>query len=513
MLLFGLVALACQPVPRPSAVSPTPFPSPTATATPEPSWFRNAVLYLIFVRSFADHNGDGIGDLRGIIDRLDYLQELGVTAIWLMPIHPSPSDHGYDVMDYFAVRPEYGTLEDLRALVEAAHARRMRVLLDFVSSHLSSQHPFFRDALGHPDSSYSDWFLWLNEAHTRYLSFDGVTSMPRFNHRNPEVVRYLTRVARFWLEQGVDGLRVDNATFPPKAFFVELRATVRAARPDALLLGEVWERKVPTLSEYFEVFDALFDFPLYHALMGSPDRNGDGVLAGQGHPALLSALFEEEAARFPPTGMAVRFLSNHDTNRLANELAGDPDRLRLAAALWSALPGPLQLYYGEEIGMRGQKGGPPAWDNYRREPMEWYAAGEGPGQTTWFRPPDRWNRPNDGISVEEEEKDPASLLNTYRRFLRLRAATPALREGDFTLLPLEAPAPGPWGFIRRAGDQAVVALFNFAREPRPATIPAFPFTAPTLRDLWSGQIFPSAQAGQPYTVTLPGASAMLLAAP
>ncbi|WP_322798329.1 alpha-amylase family glycosyl hydrolase [Thermoflexus sp.] len=526
IVLLILVNGACRPIapPVPSPALPTPVPTetirpaptPTFTLPPytTPAWFRSAVLYEIFLRSFYDSDGDGVGDLRGIIARLDYLQSLGVTAIWLTPIHPSPSDHGYDVMDYFHVRPEYGTVEDVRALAEAAHARGMRVLLDFVSSHLSNQHPYFRDAFGNPASRYSDWFIWQNEAHTRYLSFDGVLAMPRFNHYNPEVVAYLTQVARFWLSQGIDGFRVDNATFPPKAFFVALRREVKAVNPDALLLGEFWVRSVSRLAPAFpDQFDALFDFPLYHIMLGDPNRNGDGVLSGQSDPVLLSTLFREEAQLFPPQSLAVRFLSNHDTNRLATELNRDPARLRLAAAFLTALPGPIMIYYGEEIGMLGQKGGPPAWDNYRREPMDWYASGEGPGQTTWFRPPDRWNRPGDGISVEEEEQDPSSLLNTYRRLLRLRAETPALREGDFTVLELTASAPGAWGFVRRAAGQTVVALFNFSDQPLSVTLSAFPFTASAPQDLLNGRAFPPTQAGQPYAISMPGASAVWLVSP
>lgn len=525
MAFVILTGWACRPIPRP--ITPTAFPIPTTTPTEAisptptatstlppyatPAWFRSAILYEIFPRSFADSNGDGIGDLQGIIGRLDYLRSLGITAIWLTPIYPSPSDHGYDVMDYFAVRPEYGTMEDVRLLVEAAHARGIRVLLDFVPSHLSNQHPYFRDAFGNPASRYSDWFIWQNEAHTRYLSFDGVLAMPRFNHYNPEVVNYLTQAARFWLNQGIDGFRVDNATFPPRSFFLALRREVKALNPDALLLGEVWVRSVSRLSQSFmDQFDALFDFPLYHLMLGDPNRNGDGVLSGQSDPVLLATLFREEAQFFPPQGLAVRFLSNHDTNRLATEVGQDPARLRLAAAFLSALPGPIMIYYGEEIGMLGQKGGPPAWDNYRREPMDWYASGEGPGQTTWFRPPDRWNRPGDGISVEEEEQDPDSLLNTYRRFIRLRTERPALREGDFAVLDLAASASGAWGFVRRAGDQMVVALFNFSNQPLSITLSAFPFTSSAPRDLLSGRTFPPAQTGQPYTLTLPATSAVWL---
>jgi glycosidase len=484
-----------------------------------PAWFQNAVLYEIFVRSFADADGDGIGDFKGITERLDYLEELGVDVIWLLPIYPSPSVHGYDVSDHFGVNPEYGSLEDFQALVDAVHARGMKIILDFVPSHLSNQNPLFEDAYRNPESRYSDWFVWTNDAHTLYAGFAGNETMPRFNHYNPEVVAYLVEAALYWLDldgdgnysDGVDGFRVDNVTFPPQEFFVTLRQEIKAVNPDALLLGESWVHTPSDLSRFFQdQFDALFDFPLYELLQGNQDSNGDGLLANKGFPALLTILLEEEAERYPEQAIAVRFLSNHDTNRIATELAGDPDRQRLAAALLAAFPGPVMVYYGDEIGMLGQKGGPPHWDNYRREPMDWYAGEDGLGQTTWFQPEDRWNKPGDGISVEEQESDPGSLLNFYRQSLNTRQSNIALGEGDFSLLEMEVSGQGPWGFVRSAGSDTVVALFNFADEERQVTINEFPFTATVLADLLSGEEYHPGEEGQPYELTLPPAAAFWL---
>ncbi len=509
------------PTPAGSATPTNPPPTPTLFPYAAPAWFRDASLYLIFVRSFADSDGDGVGDLNGIREHLDYVQELGVNTLWLMPIYPSPSQHGYDVADYTAVNPQYGTLEDLQALVEAVHARGMRLILDFVPSHLSRDHPFFQDAYANPDSPYSDWFVWTNKAHTRYAGFAGSEAMPRFNHYNPEVVRYLSDAALFWLDldgdgdytDGVDGFRVDNATFPPPEFFYALRHAVKEVNPEALLLGEAWVTSPSDLGHFFvDEFDALFDFPLYALLEGDQNFNADGLLAGKGSPALLNVLFQEEAKSYPPEGIAVRFVSNHDTNRVATEIGGDPARERLAIAFLAALPGPPMVYYGEEIGMYGQKGGPPHWDDYRREPMDWYASEDGPDQTTWFRPPDSWNQPEDGISVEEEAPDPASLLNFYRRALNLRREVPALRSDTMQILALDVGGPGPWGMLRGEGSGAVVALFNFGTEVQEVTLPEFPFDAAPLTDLLSGASLPAAQAGQPYTLTLPPGGAVWLKA-
>lgn len=517
--LFALCLLlaACQPTSSGPSAAATPSAAPPPYTTPD--WFDGQILYEIFVRSFYDSDGDGIGDLRGVEQRLDYLQSLNVGVIWLMPIHPSPSDHGYDVADYFAVNPDYGTLEDLQSLVAAVHARGMRIILDFVPSHLSNQNPIFQDAYANPQSPYSNWFVWRNEAHTLYAGFADSEAMPRFNHYNPEVVDYLVRAALFWLDldsdgdytDGVDGFRVDNATFPPPEFIIALRTRLKAANPEALLLGETWVNSASDLSRFFtDQFDALFDFPLYQTLTGGQTSNGDGVLNGRARPILLTMLFEEET-RFPEEAMAVRFLANHDTNRLYTKVGGNPARLRLGADLLASLPGPIMIYYGEEIGMPGQKGGPPYWDNYRREPMDWYALEAGPGQATWFMPPDRWNRPEDGISVEEQENDPNSLLNHYRAVLTLRVASPALRVGNFTLLELDAP-PAAWGFVRQEGAEGVVCLYNFSDQPLEATF-TWPFASGAPLDLLTGSEVPPAAAGAPYTLTLPPTSAVWLVPP
>jgi glycosidase len=507
------------PAATPTAL-PTPAFSPTSTSIPyaTPDWFHDSVLYEIFVRSYADSNGDGIGDILGITDHLDYIATLGVSAIWLMPIYPSPSVHGYDVTDYFSVNPDYGTLDDLEALVAAAHKRNIRVLLDFVPSHLSNINPIFQDALGNPSSKYSDWFVWTNDKHTAYASFGGNEEMPRFNHYNPEVVDYLIKAALYWLDldqdgsytDGIDGFRIDNATFPPQEFFYALRGALKAANPNVLLLGETWVHNPTELSNYFtNQFDALFDFPLYEKMEGNQNFNADGLLDGKGFPALLTSLFTKEAEAFPPGAMPVRFLSNHDTNRIASEVREDPARERLAAAFLAALPDPPMIYYGEEIGMPGEQGGPPYWDNYRREPMDWYTSESGPEQTNWFTPENRWNRPNDGISVEEEDANPASLLNYYRDAFDLRREHPVLYSGKFQILDLQASGPGPWGFLRSSGEEKIVALYNFASEDQQVTIENFPLQPENLYDLLSGKPV-RASAGEAFQITLPAASAFLL---
>ncbi|MBI3158472.1 MAG: DUF3459 domain-containing protein [Chloroflexi bacterium] len=526
--LFALAALAwllaaCQPAPAQTATAAI----PAATAAPilipyqSPEWFKHAVLYEVYVRSFYDSDGDGIGDLRGVEMKLDHVQSLGADAIWLMPIFPSPSLHGYDVTDFFDINPEYGTRADLQSLVAAAHARGLRIILDFVPSHLSEQHPLFVEAYANPASEHTDWFVFTDDENTRYAGFADNTEMPRFNHYNPEVVEYLIEAALFWLDldgdgdysDGIDGFRVDNATFPPQEFFISLRQAVKAANPEALLLGETWVTDPRSLSIYYpDQFDALFDFPLYSALQGGPNSPGDGVLNGKGFASLLASLFEEQEQRYPAEGLRVRFLSNHDTDRIATEVRRDPARQRLAASLLACLPGPVMLYYGEEIGMPGQKGTSPWWDAYRRAPLDWYAAEEGPGQATWFMQPDRGNQPFDGISVEEQDGDPASLLNVYRAILALRRSTPALLT-DAIAFPA-ADGLGKTGvvFQRSAGAAAILCAYNFGEEPLEVALTGLPFAAGPLTDLLTGAPLPVLfDSAQVYTLALPPLTAFWLA--
>ncbi len=448
---------------------------------------------------------------------LNISNSLSVDVLWLMPIYPSPSVHGYDVADFYDVNPEYGTREDLIQLVEAAHARDMRIILDFVPSHLSDENPLFAHAYARPSSDQADWFVWTNEAHTTYAGFAGSRDMPRFNHYNPEVVDYLSRAALYWLDldqdgdyqDGVDGFRIDNVTFPPQEFFVELRGRVKAVNPDALLLGEAWVHTPQDLARFFDdQFDALFDFPFYELLEGSQDINGDGVLAGSGFPGLLDGFFETESQAYPGEGYLLRFLNNHDTNRIMNEVKGDGTRARLVPALLAALPGPVMLYYGEEIGMPGEKGPAPYWDSYRREPMDWYAAGAGPLQASWFNPADSWDQPSDGISVEEQDGDPGSLLTFYRRAMSLKATVPALQGQAFEPLSMEVSGPGVWGFQRGSGDDRLVALFNFSAEERSVLLPVIDPDDAYL-DLYSGTILPNGGGGK-FNIDLEPGQAMLL---
>lgn len=484
------------PAPAPTAVPPTattaptrtPLP-PTAVPTPDPrpvikgpAWFNDAIVYQIFPRSFRDSNGDGIGDLKGIEGKLDYIQSLGATAIWLTPFYPSASYHGYDVGDYFTVNPLFGTVADFKSLAAAAHARGMKVIVDYVANHSGSSHPYFKDAYRNPKSPYTSWYQF-NSDNTAYQSFYGVSDLPNWNHANPAVDDYLIKAALFWLDQGADGLRCDYALGVQEPFWQKLRSAVKARNPEALILGEVWDNPFK-LRDYFGYgFDALFDFPFYNSLAGDNATNGDAILSGKLPGTGLNSALKVAQRLYPRGAQLARFASNHDTNRVASETSGNLAREQLAAAAVLFLPGTPFIYYGEEIGMPGSKGKGPIYDEYRREPMDWWKGGSGPGMTTWFAPADRFNKPNDGISVEEEEANPNSLLRAYRQMAQLRARLPALRGTEFSVLDAEDMGDcgeACFGIWRWSGNEVALVILNFstveqrvgvnpASAPRPLT--------------------------------------------
>ncbi len=492
--------------------SEAPHPPCSAPARAAPAWYDTAVGYEIFVRSFADSDGDGVGDLKGLTARLDYLNDgdpatttdLGVDVLWLMPINQSPSYHGYDVTDYRAVDDEYGTLADLDALLAAAHARGLRVVTDLVVNHSSSQHPWFLDAARGPASPRRDWYVWSDTFldwdrpwgpgpvwHQRgsswfyALFWDG---MPDLNYANPAVAAEMTDIARFWLGRGVDGFRLDAARYlvetgpgpgqsdtpQTHAFWRDLRAALAPDHPDALYLGEVWT-DTAVVATYFGAAGApeltmSFDFDAAAATLTALQTGSASALAG----ALCQRL-----DGFPAHGRAASFLTNHDQVRVATELAGaGPDALRLAAALLLTLPGTPWLYYGEELGL---KNGPGGGDEAKRLPMQW-AAGQGVGFTAGTP----WRAPASTAvldSVAGQTGDPDSLLSHYRALIHLRRAHPALSVGATRRLEASGSAGPPLALLRELDDTRVVLAFNFAATPSTVTLaaadlpPATHFTA------------------------------------
>ncbi len=456
-----------------------------STSTPH-AWKRGAVCYEIFVRSFYDSDGDGVGDLQGLIQKLDYIndgdpdsqRDLGARCIWLMPVAQSPSYHGYDVTDYYRVERDYGTNDDFKRLVAEAHRRGIRVLVDLVLNHASSEHPYFKDALLNPTSPYRDWFIWLpshpgvknpwggdnwHRSPVREEYYYGFFwgGMPDLNYETPAVREEAKRAATFWLEElGVDGFRLDAVKHlveeddgrivehvpETHAFLREFAAHVRRIAPDAFTIGEVWDSIGAMLRYYPDQLDSYFAFEASEAILES-------VRSGSANPLLAPFLRlqrELPAERWSP------FLRNHDQTRTLTALGGDAARAKLAATLLLTLPGLPFVYYGEEIGMTGDKPDPRL-----RTPMHWRLA-PAAGFTTGVP----WEplRPDSlTANVELQEADPNSLLNWYRRLIHLRAEHPMLGSGE--LLPLTASTDAVAAYLRREGDRVMLVVANLGVAP------------------------------------------------
>ncbi len=439
-------------------------------------WWQDAVIYQIYPRSFQDSDGDGVGDLRGIEQRLDHLAWLGVDALWLSPIYPSPMhDFGYDVADYEDVDPVFGSLDDFDGLVAAARERGLRVLLDLVPCHTSIEHPWFRE---HPD-----WYIWSDAPNNWTSAFGGPAwspldgryylhsfypEQPDLDWRNPEVVAAMQHALRFWIERGIAGYRVDaidrllkDAQLrddPPatEPFGLPLRADegkfahtnsrnapdtgqalarIREAVGDALLVGEVY---LPSAKwqPYLEHLDVAFAFELLHAPWDA-DHLRRAVAATTARPG------------------AAWVLSNHDFGRLVTRFGAA--NARAAALLLLTLPGPAFLYQGDEIGLGDGPGGERVYDRAGRDrfrhPMQWDASASG-----GFSAGEAWLPPVDPeqTNVEDQREDPRSTLSLVRDLLTLRRV---LGDG-FELLDAE---PGVLAY--RRGDH-LIAINTTSEEAR-----------------------------------------------
>ncbi|MBP1475866.1 DUF3459 domain-containing protein [Frateuria sp. MAH-13] len=437
--------------------------------TPERPAARSGVWYEIFVRAWYDTDGDGIGDLDGVTAKLDYLKSLGVDGIWLMPINPSPSYHGYDVTDYRQIHPQYGTLADFRQLTDAAHARGIRVIMDLVVNHTSDQHPWFLAARDPADPHHA-WYTWagpraqlaatsatggpawhaLGKQH--YLgTFTG--AMPDLDFDTPAVREAIDDIGRYWLAQGADGFRLDAAqhvyydfatqTDDPAVlrknlqWWTSFHQAMKQADPDVYLIGEVTREQPSELEPWFGPLDAVFDFPLASQLIASAREERTGTLG-----ALLGRI-----AAAIPTGQDAPFLSNHDQERVMSQLDGHAQHMRTAAAMLLTLPGEAFIYYGEELGMRGTKPDPDL-----REPMRWHRKRSGTGES-------RWKRFSAGdsaeVSVDAQQDDAHSLLAWYRMLIDWRRELPVLRKGALSVPEVTNPHLAVWE-LSDGGDHALV---------------------------------------------------------
>jgi alpha-amylase len=464
------------------------------TATPvqnpppaQENWWNNTVFYEVFVRSFADSTSgplanDGIGDLQGLIEKLDYLNDgnptttddLGVSGIWLMPIMPSPSYHGYDVTDYYTVNEDYGTNEDFKRLMVEAHKRGIKIIIDLVLNHTSSEHPWFIEARDNPESERRNWYIWsdVKPAYTGpwgqnvwHGSASGYyyglfwSGMPDLNYKDAQVRAEMENVTRFWLEDlGVDGFRLDAArhlieegsiqenTEATHEWLKRFYTVYKSSNPEALTVGEIWTENF-LIAAYLQgdEMDLAFDFDLAEVIVaGVMTRN-----AGRIQRALTSSynLFGN--------GLSATFLTNHDMNRVMSQLGSDVDKSKLAASVLMTIPGVPFIYYGEEIGMSGVKP-----DEMIRTPMQW-SADEGAGFTTGS-PWESINADYREKNVTAQSQDPTSLLSHYRQLIHMRNDHPALQTGGYSTVESEQEAI--LAFLRASQEENILVVINLSEE-------------------------------------------------
>jgi alpha-glucosidase len=486
-------------------------------------WWQTAVIYQIYPRSLKDVNGDGVGDLRGILEKLDYFVWLGVDALWLSPIFRSPmADFGYDVSDYQAIDPLFGTLDDFDALLAAAHARGLRLILDFVPNHTSNQHTWFVEARSSRDNAKRDWYIWRDPAPdggppNNWLSYFGGPAwtfdeptgqyylhnfdpaQPEFNYRNSDAKRAMFDQMRFWMDRGVDGLRVDvidrllkdpdfrdnppdpdwqeggHPAWSQKRIYSEkadgTHALIRElgdvlrAYPDRLTIGEIDYSTDPAfIASYAGTEDQPeIELPFNFALTMLP-----------WNAARIRSFVDAYDALLPTVGTNY-VLGNHDQPRIATRVG--EEGARVAAMLLLTLRGAAFIYQGDELGMTDGYVRP---DQYRdpmgintgisrdgcRTPFQWDAS-PGAGFTTglpWLPIADHAAR----LNVEVEQADPSSMLSLYRALIALRRSSSALTHGAYA--SFDAPE-GVFAFTRTDTTRRLAVFLNFTREPTTALLP------------------------------------------
>jgi alpha-amylase len=459
------------------------------------------VNYEVFVRSFADSNGDGIGDFKGLTAKLDYLKDLGIGGIWLMPIMPSPTYHKYDVVDYKAVDPEYGTVEDFKKLVEEAHKRNIRILVDLIVNHTGSDHPWFKNAIQSKDNPYRNYYVWAKKDSIRAqiakkaisLDSDNITQwhpvngdtvaehyygffwggMPDLNLDNPRVREEFVDIGQFWLrDMKVDGFRLDAAKhiFPTEraadnhAFWVWFRQKMQKFKPDVYLVGEVWS-KAEDVAPYLKGLPALFNFDMGYSITSVVRAEQDTIGLIRQYKS-ISDFYNQTTREY----IDATFLKNHDQNRILSELGGDINKARVAAGILFTLPGTPYVYYGEEIGMLGVKP-----DEFIREPFVWDSGRKDPMQTHWETP--RYSTDQSVIPYALQKDDPNSLFNFYKKFIHYRNRSEALTYGTIETSPVASKEIVSW--IRKTKSSQRLVLHNVTRTELKITLPESlqPFTS------------------------------------
>ena len=452
---------------------------------------RQGVYYSLFVRSFADSDGNGTGDFNGIRSKLDYLEDLGISGIWLLPIYPSGSYHGYDVDDYYAVNPDYGTMQDFEALVSECKSRGIAVMLDITFNHSSSNNPWFK-ASKNPDDPHRKWYHWISENPANEYTDDSskynvnqkiwghnlwnksgngwyagefYDGMPDFNLDCPELRRELKNVLRFWTEKGVSGFRFDAAghiydkikmpsdftdsTSSSQAFWKEISDYLDEINPENYCVGEVWENtsiRAAALGGLNSVFH--FDMGDTYILGNIREKS-----AGANNFAHVLENDYEAYSRYNKNFIDAPFLSNHDQARIAGNLKGNVEELKVAAGMYILTQGIPFVYYGEEIGMMsGTK------DETKRTPLLWGEKDK--AQTSWASDADCIYNTNTK-SIRTQEKDKSSLLNYYKELINFRNGCPAFN-GKLSAFDTGNSSLSSWKM--KNGNDEVLVVHNVSAE-------------------------------------------------
>ncbi len=532
--------------------------------TRDPQWYKRAVFYEVLIRGFYDSTGDGTGDIRGLTQKLDYLEWLGIDCIWLLPIYQSPlRDGGYDISDYLTVLPEFGDIGDFVLLVEEAHKRGIRIIADMVMNHTSDQHPWFQASRSDPDGPYGDFYVWNDNDErwpdARIIFVDTETSnwtwdpvrqqyywhrffshQPDLNYDNPAVQDAMVEVLRFWLDLGIDGFRLDAVPYlyerdntncenlpESHAYLKRVRKEVDSLYPDKVLLAEAnqWPADVV---EYFGDGDEChmaFHFPvmprIYMAVRREqrypiseimqqtpeiPDNCQWGIFLRNHDELTLEMVTDEERDyMYAEYAKDPRMKANIGIRRrLAPLLDNSRDQMELFTALLFSLPGSPVLYYGDEIGM-----GDNIYLGDRdgvRTPMQW-----SPDRNAGFSTcdPQRLYLPvimdpvygYQALNVEAEMRDTSSLLQWTRKLLAIRRRHPTFGQGTYT--ELGSSNPSVLAFVREFGDDVVLCVNNLSRFAQPVELDLRRYEGVTPVEMTGGVHFP--RVGEwSYLLTLAG---------
>ena len=446
---------------------------------------KQGVYYEIFVRSFADSDGDGVGDFRGITEKMDYLAGLGIDGIWLMPITASESYHGYDVTDYNSVNWQYGSQQDFIDMINAAHEHGIKVIMDFVINHTSSDHYWFKDAVSNVNSPYRDYYRFVSKYDTEqydegdespwgsrvwyksgdyyyYSAFYG--SMPDLNYNNSKVRKEIKQAAAKWLNLGIDGFRLDAAMHIYGNY--EFRSMTDKQREDAniqwwnefadycekinpsvYLVGEAWQND-EVLERYAQPFDTKFNFAFEEKMIQSVQNNKavleDGTSLAASLENILSAYDKVDTKYIDGV-----FGSNHDQTRIMSTMEGNQSKAKLVANIYMTLPGNPYIYYGEELGMKGS-----GIDEYKRTPFLW--GKDEKCNTTWEEDDQNTDTP----AYAEQKDDEASMYNFYKNLIQKRKSSKALMYGDYKAVNTDNEAI--MAYTRTYGDEKVTVIHNLS---------------------------------------------------